>query len=179
MSGGYTAVVSLANAYARTVVFLRWPILLAWIAALAAALVLLPGLGSGSGGAPLSDIVPSNAHAIAVQQASLRLFGSTIATDTVTVERNPQGLPRAAFDAQVQAARDAKRVHGVQAAAPIANLRVPGVRWGEQDTTALTYLFLAPDLNLDQRTAAARRYLASIPPSPGAERGISGAGPAR
>ena len=47
-------------------------------------------------------------------------------------------------------------------------------------TTIVTYLFLAPDLNLDARSRAARAYVATLPPpSAGTTRGISGAGPAR
>ena len=54
---------------------------------------------------------------------------------------------------------------------------LPGVEWGELDTTSLTYLFLAPELNLANATRRAplrgpRRS------APGTTRGITGAGPA-
>ena len=49
----------IARMYAWTIVALRVPIVLAWIAALIASFVLLPWLG-GSSSAPLDDIVPSN-----------------------------------------------------------------------------------------------------------------------
>ena len=93
----------LARGYARLVVALRWPIIIGWVAALAAALVFLPGLG-GSAAAPLSDIVPSDAQAVRTQERALQLFGSSVATDTVAVERNPRGLSRAAVEAQLRAA---------------------------------------------------------------------------
>ena len=51
----------IARSYAWTIVALRVPIVLAWIAALIAALVLLPWL-SGSSSAPLDDIVPAAAE---------------------------------------------------------------------------------------------------------------------
>jgi RND superfamily putative drug exporter len=161
------------------VVALRWPIILGWLAALAAAVVFLPGLG-GSGGAPLDDIVPPDAPAVVAQQHALRLFGSTLATDTLLVERDPRGLPRGAYEAQLRAAASATRTRGVRAALPVPNAPVPGVRWNERDTTIVTYLFLSPDLNLHERDSAARDYLAGLPPpSPGAQRGITGAGPAQ
>jgi RND superfamily putative drug exporter len=169
----------MARGYARVVVALRWPIILAWLAALAAALLLLPGLG-GSGAAPLSDIVPSDAKAITAQERSLQLFGSSIATDTVVVERNPRGLPRASVEGTLHAASEADRTGGVRAAAPLLDVPIPGVRWNERGTTMVTYLFLGADLNLDERSSAAGDYVATLPaPAPGSERGISGAGPAR
>ena len=160
-------------------VALRWPIIIGWVAALAAALVLLPGLG-GSGAAPLSDIVPSDAQAVRTQQRALQLFGSSVATDTVAVERNPRGLSRAAIEGQLRAADAANRTHGVRTAAPLLDVPLPGVRWAERETTIVTYLVLAPELNLDERSRAARAYVATLPPpSAGTTRGISGAGPAR
>jgi putative drug exporter of the RND superfamily len=161
------------------VVALRWPIIIGWVAALAAAVVFLPGLG-GSAAAPLSDIVPSDAQAARTQERALQLFGSSIATDTVAVERNPRGLQRAAVEGQLRAADAANRTRGVRAAAPLLNVPLPGVRWRERETSIVTYLFLAPELNLDDRSRVARAYVATLPaPSAGTTRGISGAGPAR
>jgi RND superfamily putative drug exporter len=176
---GATGGQRLARGYAWVVVALRWPIIVIWLAVLAASLLFLPALG-GSGSAPLSDIVPSGGKAVAAQERALRLFGSTVATDTLAVERNPAGLTRAALEAQLQAARSATRTPGVRGAVPVPNTPVPGVRWRERDTTIVTYLFLSPDENLIERESAARAYLASLPPAAaGTERGITGAGPAR
>jgi RND superfamily putative drug exporter len=171
--------------YAWTVVALRYPIVLAWIAALVASLVFLPGLG-GSSTAPLSDIVPSDAKAVVAQQRALRLFGSTLATDVAVVQRDPRGLTRAAIEAQLRAAAAASRrapgprQPGLLAAVPLVNEPIPGVRWRERDTTALTYLFLSPDLNLLHRDRVAHRYADALPRlAPGSTRGVTGAGPAR
>jgi RND superfamily putative drug exporter len=63
---------------------------------------------------------------------------------------------------------------------PLVNAPVPGVTWGERGTTAVTYLFLDPGLNLVQREAAARDHLASLPAAEsGTQRGVTGSGPAR
>jgi putative drug exporter of the RND superfamily len=171
--------------YAWVVVALRYPIVLAWIAALVASLAFLPGLGTSST-APLSDIVPSDAKAVVAQQRALRLFGSTLATDVAVVQRDPRGLTRAAIEAQLRAAAAASRrgpgprLPGVLAAVPLVNEPIPGVHWREHDTTALTYLFLSPDLNLLERDRVAHRYAYGLPgPAPGSTRGVTGAGPAR
>ena len=92
----------IARSYAWTVVALRYPIVLGWIAALAAALVLLPWL-SGSSTAPLDDIVQSDADALVTQERAMKLFGSTISTDSLVVERNPRGLTRETVAANVKA----------------------------------------------------------------------------
>ncbi|MCW3049336.1 MAG: hypothetical protein JWO74_3620, partial [Solirubrobacterales bacterium] len=180
-----TAGERVARLYASAVVALRYPIILAWIAALVASLVYLPGLG-GSSTAPLTDIVPSDAKAVVAQQRALTLFGSTLATDVAVVQRDPRGLTRRAIEAQLRAAAAASRrgpgprVPGVLAAVPLVNEPIPGVRWRERDTTALTYLFLSPDLNLLERDRVAHRYADGLPRlSPGSTRGVTGAGPAR
>lgn len=179
-----TAGERVARLYASVVVALRYPIVLAWVAALVLALLYLPPLGD-SGSAPIGDIVPANAQAIRAEQRALRLFGSSIATDTVIVQRNPRGLTRRETATTVTRASQAlrnpgARVPGIRAAVPLVNVPAPGVRWGERDTTALTYLFEDPSLNLDARGQAARRYAATLgAPAPGSQRRITGAAPAR
>ena len=175
----------LARMYAWTVVALRYPIILAWAAALVAALVYLPGL-QGSGSASLGDIVPSDARAVRAQQRALQLFGSTLTTDVVVAERAANGLRIGDVESRVRAAIAASRTRpggkgdAILAAVPLVNQPLPGLRWGERDTTLLTYLFLDPQLNLSEREAVAHRYAAALPPAaPGASRGVTGAGPAR
>jgi RND superfamily putative drug exporter len=166
------------------VVALRWPVVVGWLAALVAALLLLPGLG-GSSTAPLNDIVPSDAPALQAESRALQLFGATVATDVAIVQHNPRGLSRDEVTrtlrlASSQQGQGARRLPGVMAAAPLVNEDAPGVRWREHRTAALTYLFLSPDLNLADRDVAARRYSAALgPTAPGTTRGITGAGPAR
>ncbi|MBI5105420.1 MAG: MMPL family transporter [Solirubrobacterales bacterium] len=174
----------IARTYAWTVVALRWPIVVAWLAAAVAAWVVLPALG-GSTTAPMGDVVPTGAKALVVEQQALQRFGAAVATDTVVVQRNPRGLTDAEARAQVDAAaRDPRErppaLQGVRAAVPVLNVALPGVRWNERRTTAVTYLFLAPDLNLDERAQAARAYAATqLRPAPGSTVGVTGAGPAR
>ncbi|HEX6020397.1 MAG TPA: MMPL family transporter [Solirubrobacter sp.] len=168
----------IARLYAWTVVALRYPIVLGWIAALAAAIALLPWL-SGSSTAPLDDIVQADAQALVAQERAVKLFGSTIASDSIVVERNPNGLNRDQAEAQLRAASE-PNTKGVVGAAPLFNVAVPGVKWGEQETTAITYLFLDPELNLVERNEAAHAYAATLPkPAPDTTRGVTGSGPAR
>src|SRR4051812_23144063 len=133
----------IARTYAWTIVALRVPIVLAWIAALIASFVVFPWLG-GSSTAPLDDIVPPHAKALAAQEHALELFGSTVSTDTMVVDRDPNGLTRPLVNAHARQALAASRgqgLHGVRTALPIINERLAGVRWREHDTAVLTYLF--------------------------------------
>ena len=152
--------------YAWTIVALRVPIVLAWITALIAALVLLPPLG-GSSSAPLEDIVPADAKALVAQQRALQLFGSTVSSDTIVVDHDPKGLTAPLVEAHVRQARVAARgdgPRGVRMALPIVNAPVAGLRWGEQNTAVLTYLFLDPELNLLERERLAHQYAGASPP---------------
>jgi uncharacterized membrane protein YdfJ with MMPL/SSD domain len=59
--------------YARLVVFLRYPIVLAWVAAAIAANAALPSIESGRG-APLEGLIASDSPAVAAERRSARLF---------------------------------------------------------------------------------------------------------
>src|SRR3954452_19004801 len=76
-----------------------------------APLVLLPWL-SGSSSAPLDDIVPSNAKAVVAQQRALELFGATVSTDALLVDRNPRGLTRPLVEAHARQALAVSRDEG-------------------------------------------------------------------
>src|SRR5690242_9719509 len=124
---------------ARLIIALRWPIIVGWIAAAVAAVVLLPTLG-GAGASPLADVVPKDAPALQAAQRSTELFGAPAATDTVVVQRDAGGLSGKAVAAHVAAARDVlahQGRHGILGAVPLANLPVPGAHFNETGTAAL------------------------------------------
>ena len=174
-----------ARAYGRVIVALRWPVLVGWVAALVAAIMLLPALG-GSGAAPLDDIVPEAATALRAQERAVELFGTTLATDTVIVQRNPKGLSREELGdlagPPLLLGQDVPlpQLQGVKAAVPLVNVPLPGTDWNETGTTALTYLFVDSSLSLKKRHAAAQRYAGTLGEQrEGTTRGVTGAGPGR
>src|SRR5919106_6505844 len=81
----------LAAGFARLVVGLRFLLLPAWIAAAVAATLVLPGLGSGEP-LPLGGLVPRDSDALATGERAARLFSVPLTTDTVVVQRDPDGL---------------------------------------------------------------------------------------
>src|ERR687893_304787 len=92
----------LARGYAAIVIALRHLIPLAWIAAVVWATLTLPDLASAPT-APLEDLAAKNGAASQAQARSIERFGFPLATDTAVVQRNPDGLPRAALERQVLA----------------------------------------------------------------------------
>ena len=110
----------------------------------------------------------------------MKLFGSTISTDSLVVERNPRGLTPRDGRGQRQGGGAARR-KGVEAAAPIANVPIPGVRWrrAEHDADHVP----VPRSGAQPRRARTRSrtsYADSLPqPANGATRGVTGSGPAR
>src|SRR5437763_17096515 len=92
----------LAVTYARLVVWLRWPIVLAWAAGAVAATVYLPGLGGG--GASPEGLIPKHAAALATEDRSVRDFGFPLLTELAVVQRNPRGLSPAVQQRAVERA---------------------------------------------------------------------------
>ena len=172
------------NAFAWLLVRLRWPIVLAWIAAAVAVVVYLPSLQEAGDETSLVGLVPKNAEALAAGVRSSELFDVPVITHTAVVQRDPDGLSRAALE---RVARRAKRVSDgevgelreIEGALPIANARglVPGSR--ETGTTAITYLFFDPTkTDLDDQDELTRLY-ARRTVADDAVVGATGAVPAR
>ena len=173
----------MARGYAALVVGLRHLIPLAWIAAVVAATIALPGLGDVPA-APLDDLAAQGGDAGRAQQLAVRDFGFPLSTDTAVVQRNPRGLSQDAQRRQLVAARSIQQrrdpaLGGIRAAVPLSNaaVRTPS---GEHGTTAITYLLFSDDVGLDDRVSLAHRYASQTLGGPRASVvGVTGAAPAR
>ena len=138
-----------SRAAAWLIVRLRWPIVLAWLAATAAVVLYLPSLQEAGRETSLVGLVPKHAESIEAGIRSAKLFSVPVVTHTHVVQRNPEGLSEQALG---RVARRAKLIADerdpelaeVKFALPIANVRglIPSSR--ETGTTAITYLFFDP-----------------------------------
>ena len=172
------------RAVAWLLVRLRWPIVLAWIAAAIAVVVYLPSLEEAGDETSLLGLVPEDAASLAAGLRSSELFDVPVITHTAVVQRDPDGLSRPGPGARGTAGeagleRGRRRAAGDRGRAPIANARglVPGSR--ESGTTAITYLFFDPaKTDLDDQDELARRY-ARRSVAEDAVVGATGAVPAR
>ena len=153
-----------ARAAAWLIVALRWPIVLAWVAAAVAAVVYLPSLEDAGDETSLVGLVPADADSIEAGARSAELFSIPVVTHTAVVQRNPDGLSRPAVK---RVFRRAKRVNDAQdpelreikGALPLVNAR--GLLAGSRETrtTAVTFLFFDPAAtDLDDQDELARRY---------------------
>src|SRR5215475_10771938 len=117
MTAPQAATGSLARGYAGLVVALRFLIVLAWIAAVAAATRYLPALQPAGG---VASLVPPNAPALQAEATATRTFGEPIDAEVAIVQRDPHGLPQSV---QADAVRNAAAVDtGHGHGAPIAGL---------------------------------------------------------
>ena len=146
-----------ARAWAWLVTKLRFVIVLVWVGGAVAATLFLPSL-SESGGASLGGLIAEDSESVTARRRSAELFSLPILSETVVVQRDPNGLSE---EAQLRVFERAAAVaiepdeDGVRFAIPITNTArlFPGSR--ESSTTAITYLFLAPELSIgDQRALA-------------------------
>jgi RND superfamily putative drug exporter len=151
--------------FAFAVVALRYPILLAWLVAVVAAVIFLPGITPA---ATLGSLAPSGSPALRAEYDAARLFGVPLTSQVAVVQRNPRGFTR---QEQINAGRqalavDQRRVQGIPglaAAVPLANTGgiFPGSR--ERSTTIITFLYFRPGTSMTAETAAgqvfASRYL--------------------
>ena len=75
--------------------WLRYPIILGWVAGAIYVTAVLPTIEQAQVGA-LGDLVPHNAPAITAEVASDRLFGFPLISRTIIVQHREKGLSAAA-----------------------------------------------------------------------------------
>ena len=80
---------------ARLIVRLRFPIVVAWIAAAVFMTMNLPGLGDAGGGG-LGGVVPADSEALRAEKAALQRFSFPLSSRTMVIERDPAGLSKGA-----------------------------------------------------------------------------------
>ncbi|MGH7777243.1 MAG: MMPL family transporter, partial [Candidatus Dormibacterales bacterium] len=172
------------RAFTWLVVRLRFLVVAGWVAAAVVAYLHLPALGQAVGG-PLNLLAPSGSPALAVERRSLARFGNALLSDSEIVQRAPGGLTAEAQKRVLQRAHavdssQGRAVPGLVAAVPVTNTLgiVPSSR--ERSTTAVTYLYFSPSLDLRQRYELAHRFARQYVNRPQDHLvGVTGAGPAR
>jgi putative drug exporter of the RND superfamily len=162
MTAPRAATGSLARAYGVLIVAVRYLVVLAWIAAVAAAIRFLPALAPSNAAASL---VPANAPALQAEATATRMFGEPLDAQVVVVQRNARGL---STSVQASAVRDALEldtghaagppIPGLAGAVPILNTdrKFPGSR--ERSTTIVTFLYFRPGTSFAVQTAGGEEY---------------------
>ncbi len=175
----------LSRAFAWTVVHLRLLFVLAWIAAAVLTTAFLPSADEAQGSS-LSSLVPRHSAAVAAEEEINRLFDYPLFSRIQIVQRAPGGLSRDAQARVISRAVDLdtgklkQRYPSLLGAIPVLNTArlMPGSR--ESSTTAVTYLFVDPNLDIYAQRAAAEDYARAEVSRPDDHLvGVTGAIPAR
>jgi RND superfamily putative drug exporter len=175
-----------SRAVAWSIVRLRWPIVVAWIAAAVAVVVYLPSLQEAGDDASLTGLVPEDADAIAAGQRLAELFTVPAVTHTHVVQRDPDGLSEAVVRRAVARADEVTsgrvpELGEIRFALPLVNAEgvVPASR--ETGTTVITYLFFDPsETSVGDQEELSLLYAQQSARTPAdALVGVTGAVPAR
>jgi RND superfamily putative drug exporter len=154
------AVGGLWRGLAFVVTALRFPILLAWIAAVVGAWLYLPSLTQPSG---IGGLIPPGAGAVRAEYDAARIFGFPLSAQVDIVQSDPRPFTQGELTALARraAALDTRQVTdipGLAGAFPVPNSSViPGSR-GRRSTTIVTFLFFRPGTSIDAQAAGAQDY---------------------
>jgi RND superfamily putative drug exporter len=169
---------------ARTIVALRWPIAVLWIAAAVVTTVEMRSIEQSQIGA-LGALVPRHAAALDAELRSSRLFGFPVLSRTVVVQRDARGLPASAQALTITRAADLDRhtapsLRRIGGALPVVNtVSVPPFT-RETGTTGVTFLYFSPEVGSGERLDLAERLRRMTAESdPRAFTGVTGAIAAR
>jgi RND superfamily putative drug exporter len=147
----------------RAVVWLRFLIVPAWIAATAVAILHLPSAFEAEAG-ELGSLLPHSSEALEVERQAVETFGLPLLSRTMVVARQPRGFSpaQAAAAARYVAAADSGRGRAaIKAAVPITD--TPAVLGrGSPGTTIVVYLYLDPALSEDESQERAEHFAAGL-----------------
>ena len=152
---------------------------LAWIAAAVLAVLYLPALAPEAGS--LADYTPRDTPAIATEARSAGIFGQPISRVAV-VQRDPAGLSPAVQRETVAAAVDLTQHPrgGLLGALPLVNDPRIWPQGDEQATTAVTYLYFAPETSWREQVDLAHAYASQrLTQADASVVGVTGSVPAR
>ncbi len=157
------------RAIARGIVWLRFPIVAAWIAAVVLATMHLPSAFE-SENADAGSLLPHSSQAIEVEEQALKTFGLPLLSRTMVVAHRPQGFDAREIGAAGRfiAATDGKE--GAKAIRAVPLVDTPGLLASKKTgTTLVVYLYLQPSLSESEQQDVAEEFAAGLGNATGAE----------
>jgi RND superfamily putative drug exporter len=145
---------------ARAIVWLRFVIVPAWVAAAVLASTSLPSLFEADTG-ELGNLLPRNSEALSVERRSGEIFAMPLLSHSLVVASQPGGLSarRQAAAARYVLAVD-ESANSTLRAVPLTN--VPGLAAGPAGTTLVAFTYTDPNLAASDREEATHRFAAGL-----------------
>jgi RND superfamily putative drug exporter len=167
------------SSLARAVVWLRFPIVAAWIAGVVFAGLHLPSAFESEAGSP-GSLLPSSSRAIEVEEDAIKTFGTPLLSRTIVVAHRPQGFDASALTASGRYIAATDREEGKTAIRAAPLLDTPGLLASHRSaTTLLAYLYISPSLSESESQEVAEEFAAGLQRASGAgEVKVTGALPA-
>jgi RND superfamily putative drug exporter len=142
----------------RAIVWLRFLIVPAWIAATVVAVMHLPSAFEAEAG-ELGNLLPNSSEALEVERKSIDTFGLPLLSRTIVVARQPRGFSTAQASAAARYIAAADRGKGQHAVKAVPLAEVPGVLGkGDPGATIAVYLYPDPALSEDESQESAERF---------------------
>jgi len=150
-----------SRAIARAIVWLRFLVLPAWIAALLLAAANLPSAFDAES-SELGSLLPHDSRALEVEREAFDRFGLPLLSRTIVVAHQPGGFsPRQSADAGRYVAAVDRQKNGDVHAVPITD--APGLLAARRlGTTLVAYLYPDPALSESEAHEAAERFGAGL-----------------
>jgi RND superfamily putative drug exporter len=150
------------NRSGRAIVWLRFLIVPAWIAATILTVSHLPSAFEAEA-SELDSLLPHSSSALEVEREALKTFGLPLLSRTMVVAREPGGFSSAQASAAADYIATADRSEGPNAVKAVPLTDAPGMLGdGGAATTIVAYLYLDPALSEDESQESAERFAAGL-----------------
>ncbi len=147
---------------ARAIVWLRFPILLAWIAGTALATSHLPSAFESEAG-ELGSLLPRSSAALEVERKAIKTFGLPLLSRTIVIAHQPSGFLPGQIAAATHYIADTDRQQGRGAIRVVPLLDTPGLLAAHRSaTTLVTYLYIDPSLSESESQDTANRFASGL-----------------
>jgi RND superfamily putative drug exporter len=163
----------------RAIVWLRFPIVLAWIAAAALAVAHLPSAFESEAD-QLGSLLPRSSRALEVEREAIQTFGKPLLSRTIIVARQPEGFSPKGVAAATRYIAAADRQEGGGAIRAVPLVDAPGLLAAHRTaTTLVVYLYIKPSWSEAKSQATAERFASGLGRASGAAAtAVTGALPA-
>jgi putative drug exporter of the RND superfamily len=139
----------------RAIVWLRFVILAAWIAAVVLATINLPSAFEGES-SDAESLVPHSSQAVEVEERAIKTFGEPLISRTMVVAGRPQGFTAAQLSAAAHRIAATDRSEGARAIRAVPLVDTPGLLVIPVAATVTVAAMTAPAVSHAARPVTAR-----------------------